>query len=128
MLGGLASLLRRAAAPPPSAPPATTPAVAASPLSRGAVRAMVVDGVEGLSPVLQVIHVTRFPSVPNASGVQGCWRVWLSDGEHFCQALFDGVYLEPFVESGAVCLNRVVRVDECVERVSEGCAGSLRTC
>lgn len=93
-------------------------------LSRGAVRSIVVDVAADLTPVLQVLEVKQF-----AGGVfgGGAFRLWLSDGEHFCQTLvYAGTFQQLVERAGGVPPQRhdIMRVNKCVAR---RCAFGRRT-
>lgn len=87
------------------------------PLTRGAVRSIVVDKVAGLEPVLQVLLIKQFPPPMWPLGGEGTYRIWLSDGESFAQAcVWPDEEVLRLIRSGTVCQHAIVRIKRCVAR------------
>ena len=93
-------------------------------LSGGAVRA-IVNGEPDLRPVLQVIDVRSIGASNNLPAAHVRYRVVLSDGYNYQQAMMATV-LNDLVVSGAIKKNSVLRLDECVAAAGRERASRVR--
>lgn len=86
------------------------------PLSRSALRSIVVDGATDLRPVLQVIDLKLLSPGDPVSATRR-YRLELSDGEHYHRAAL-ATQPNELAKNGTIYRNAVVRVNECVHRAA----------
>ena len=82
------------------------------PLHRGSVRQLLA-GQTSIHPVLQVVDVKQIGSAGGPGGANERFRLMLSDGEHYQQAML-ATQLNELVKNNEVRKFSVVQVDECV--------------